>query len=397
MAAKKTDGAEHVKETHKAPGNNGVFVAVVVVAIIAAFVLFGMQPQKEAPEIVPPINPPQTVSPQLAPGAKTLLDALGKVGSFPQTYQIAFKGNVRNTPVNVLLYSYKDGKSAAIETPYNTRTAYWRGNLTIMCEMQKGGLEICANVSGSKGAPQFMLGVGDMFINNTAAKSDLARDRQLVLWNALKVSDVVKNERYASRPCKLLTYGIDYGKLTLEQMREGGIGAGFDMFSATECLDDQFGIPLWINVTFSIAGQNGTFEREVRRFQTPLDGEIVMPVNLASESQLLSAFGASETEWGIMGACTSLNGTDADKCFRNGAADRLAPEYCERIANATLAGQCNAIIAVKTSSPSLCKKAAENRDDCLLQVALDSQNPKTCDGINSTEAREYCLNNTKTG
>lgn len=401
MAAKKNE------ETHKKPTaaeNAGrvkksgksqdlpLVAGVVLIALVAAFMLFGANWGQPA---VPPVKSEGNATVQTHPAADALFGALVKVSDFPKTYQLVFSGEVRNTPITVQIYSYEDGRAASIETPYNTRSIFWKGNETVMCEQEGEAREICANITPGSSTEQYMLGIGTMFIDNSAGATDLERDRKLVGWGAMKFAGAPSEIEIGGRTCTNLAYSLDYNALTAAQLKEVGISTQFDKFSAEECLDTEYGIPLWVNVTYDIGGQTGSLERTVLRLSAPIGENITMPTGLASEGQLLSEISKTEADWIVLGLCGALNGTDADKCYRDGAADSQNPKYCESINNATLGEQCYAIVAVMSYTPDLCSKTGALTDECYLQVAINGESEKPCALITNSTIQEACVNATK--
>lgn len=400
MAAKSTsNNVDEARKKENDAGKQNVGYVVAAIVIFAALAYFALTAAPAGG-----ITPGQGVGnnttvivvakPEDSAAAKLFFSSVDKVANFPSTYSLEFAEKVRNTDVSIVISSYLDGKYAAIVTPYNTRSIYWKGNATVMCELPIDGQKICADVTNDTSTQGYMLHAETLFVNTNTTASDHARDMRLVQWGAMKISSNGSEIEIAGRKCFPIEYKIDYSNLTVSQINELGLSGHFDTVNTTECMDSQFGIPLWLNVSYAIGGQSGSVWKKTLNATAPFEQNISMPQKIGGLDALKSMISKTEASWQIGGACGALNGTDADTCYRQGAADSLMSEYCTKVQNQTSRELCYATVAVMSNNATICSNSGNMSDDCAYQVAVNWQNAGACSLIANQTGRAICANAT---
>ncbi len=381
--------------------------AVVVLVVLAGLMFYigkGMPAQQAAQPNAPivPASPTPVVQQERSAGAKAFLALLGKVSSFPETYEMVFDENVSGIMNEVGLMSFGANKSAVLKTQYDTRRIFWVEGGIIACEKIEGKDELCAGVSGNGSIAAFAAQVERTFVNREGATADLQRDNRLVDLGVLTFPAAPLQENMAGRDCTRITYQLDYSHLTLKQMQELGVNPGdpvisaFKNFKVTECLDAELGSPLSIDVSYQYLGQPISFSRKVTKITTPLPGNVKLPQTLSPEAALAKEFGEAELAVSIYAGCGALAGQEADLCFRQQAVQNNAPQYCDKSLNSTVKYQCYHIIAAVNGKPELCKNAGNLADDCYASVAAVTKNSAYCGMIANKTINADCVNATKT-
>jgi len=385
-------------------------IGIAAILLIAAgiyYVVSNSQPPATAVPpsvVVPKTNQTQiTPKPEMHAGAKALLSSLEKVSNFPSTYQMVFVENISGIMTSVDLKAYGNGRVAEISTPFNNRTIFWIGGQVLVCESTPEKGEMCADVNQTGPIGQLATQIERTFVSRDAAASDLARDTKLVDVGVIKFMAQPAKKTVAGRPCSSIDYRLDYGPLSLDQMREVGVNPNdpvvttFKNFKVNECLDDEFGNPLQLTASYEYLGQPVKFTREFTKVSAPLSGSAEKPSKLVGEAELTKYMSDTEVMLGIYGTCFGYTGEDANNCFAKAAVENDAPKYCDVSANLTLREQCYYVIATRTGNPTLCPKAPSLNDDCYYNVAIALGNSAYCGQIKNATISKECANATKSG
>lgn len=408
--AKAEIAAKNTRESKKQTTNYMYWIIGVAAIILLAAGIYHVasNAQQNTPpantQVPPPATlPPKNQTPQLQTGAKVLLSSLDKVSNFPQTYEMVFFENISGIRTEVDLKSYANGKTAKISTPFNNRTMFWMGGDVIVCESTPENGQMCANVNQSGPIGQLAAQIERTFVNRQGAAVDFARDTKLVNMGAMKFMSQPTKKTIAGRPCTAIDYRLDYGPLSLNQMREVGVDpndpivTAFKNFKVNECLDDQLGNPLQLTATYEYLGQLVKFTREFTKVSAPLSGNAEKPPTLASEAELNRYMTETETMLSVYGMCAGYAGEDANNCFAKAAVENDAPKYCELSKNQTIREQCYYVIATRDAAPALCAKAPSLNDDCYNNVAIALKNSAYCGQIRNATISAACINATKSG
>jgi hypothetical protein len=99
--------------------------------------------------------------------------------------------------------------------------------------------------------------------------------------------------------------------------------------------------------------------------------------------------------------CTPDKSRDVDHCVEQAASARLAPELCDRIADANIRAQCLANVARSTLRVDLCAQArglavdagvlVGVADQCTAAIASEREDPKPCADLTLAIDRSNCI------
>jgi hypothetical protein len=275
-----------------------------------------------------------------------------------------------------------------------TRELLIADNKTLLC-LENTNRRVCSWVSQNSSFKPYADSIKSLLFNREVIESNLEKNEFFIQYGALVFSDDVHEAEYGGRKCNEVSYLLDYGKLTVEQMWEIGLSPNSvevlvtKEFNFTLCIDENTGDVVHKLLAYTAMGEPYYTESLSTKIlwgePTPLE----MGAELSGEADMeefLSALRMSQENY-----LQCLYGEDTDSCIRGEAILSRNENLCELVVNSTIRDICFVNVALEKGEDSLCSMVSgENLDECFMEFAYKNADASYC-GMVSESRRDECM------
>ena len=374
---------ENARNAHEAGAkkNYAVYAVVVILAIVAlAAVVLGMQKPAETKQATP---------------SEFFFESMDKMMNATE-YSLAFSENVSGVENKYAIVRAKNGMFASAENPVDMREFYVLDGGKYACE-KFGNYSVCADMRENSSALNFFNAkLAPKFFGKQQVEQDKEFVAALEKFGAATFDGNFVEKTVGGIKCRQVTYALDYGKLSLDQLNQLGISASspvvtqFSDYRISLCIDEASGIAVQTVLSYKFNNEQRVYTREYTGLEVGGVGELKAPLKLENVAKFEDVFAQANAELAVYSACSGLVESEASKCYIGIALDRWDSSFCSRISAPNEADRCYLMVAVQASQPQTCESAGKLRDDCLFEIGAGSKNPSVCGMIGNASMVAQC-------
>jgi|GEM_PF-4980405 len=377
------DKNENSKAAHEggAKKNHAVYAAVAIVALVAlAAVFFGMQKPPEAKQ---------------AAASEFFFSSMDKMLNASE-YSLEFREIVGGVENKYVIVQAKNGMFASAQNVVDERAFYVLEDGMYACE-KFGNFSVCSDMRLNGSAFKFFeANLAQKFFGKQQVQQDKEFVAALEKFGAAVFDEKIVEKTVNGIECRQVTYELDYGKLSLNQLNQLGIPASspvvtqFSDYKISLCIDEASGIAVQTVLSYKFNNEQRSYTREYAALKVGGAGEIKAPLVLENVAKFEDIFAQASAENAVNAACSGLIEGEAAKCYKGIALDRNDGRFCSRITAPGEASRCYLMVAVQASQAQTCEKAGELRDDCLFEIGAGDKRLDVCAMIVDANRRSEC-------
>lgn len=359
-----------------------VVYAIVVVLAIGALgaVFFGMQEPKEDKSVT---------------ASEFFFSSMDKMKDATE-YALEFRENVSGIENKYVVVQAKSGRFASVENIVDRREFYVLDGGQYACERFLN-YSVCAAMRENGSAESFFnTKLLSKFFGREQVKKDSEFLGMLEKFGAVEFADG-QEAAVNGMKCRQMSYKLDYGKLSLNQLNQLGIAANsplvtqFGDYEISLCIDEASGIAVRTVLSYKFAGERRSYVREYDSLKVGGVGELKAPIKLENVAKFEDVFAQASAELAVYSACGGLVESEAAKCYKGIALDRGDDGFCARISSSGEREKCYLMVGVQAAQPQTCEKAGGLRDDCLFEIGAGGKDASVCAKIGNASLAQECV------
>jgi hypothetical protein len=347
-----------------------------------------------------PVQPPPQQQPASANASEAFISSLYKMRNIGG-YEMSYLETDGPMETQIFLQSNGTQQYGRFDSILDSREFYFDGANTVLCNDYKGRQCYLVATNGSI-FDNYAQSIEAKFIESAAVSSALRTNEKLVQVGAIKFDKAVGRGVIAGRNCTSVSYSINYGGLSINQLRDLGIQpddpsiTSFSSFRTEQCMDDKFGIALRVSLSYSELGKERTFGTLYTSFNDAFSHAVSAPPESASayvsEMQFAQQFNAAQKAIRAAYLCISNDSTatEQDACFRTLAYSSDDSRVCGHVKDPLARDQCYLAIAQTDLSAIGCLFAGSLKDDCYVAVAGGTGDASICDEVTNATLLAAC-------
>ncbi|MCC7552151.1 eight-cysteine-cluster domain-containing protein [Candidatus Micrarchaeota archaeon] len=324
-----------------------------------------------------------------------ILTSLDKQLTLPETYQISYSEKVQGTTLDIFLLK---GETEVVITKseVDTKWVYLNKENTTFCEQMYDEDILCADIINDSRFDAEINDAKTKFINNKLTNEAKNTFNVLIDTKSLDFKGDILERNFAERTCNQIEFQINYQDLSAANLAKIGISSSnplvnkYKNFTQTVCYDDEFGIPLYIKITYFDSGKETVFERTALSFSDN-PPELKLPGEKVNINEFYSYFSDARRELNALVYC--INQEENDGCFKQISYELESSKMCEYIKEETKKYQCLIIALNFDKNPNICNliKSQEDKDACYFELTRNTGNKTYCDYIVDNTIENMCL------
>ena len=397
MAAKETpvernEGTdESVKKT--APGFDSklaILGVAVLLLIGAAFLYFK---NGEGNTVAPPTDPLEL------PSTKLLLGAFEK-GAALETYNLAYTANENSAKTAYRMINGGNASWVSVEGDFGMLQGFFQKgenntSITTMCLTYENET-LCALEKNVTGAPEIAASLKVLFPEKETYRAQKSNIGKLVALGAITMDSQVSEAKVGQFETQLVTYSLDYKKMTVRQLQELGMSPDDPVITAVTdqrvsfWIDRKTGLAVKSRATYLENGAPRGYETEYSKFETSAGEMPAVPEEVESATSFVRFYQNAEKDYTEKTACYSQPASEQDSCFKSVGASKKRWEICKLIKDKGTYESCTLIVAQGTNNHVLCSKLETLADDCYIAVVSETGNYELCKNLKNTSLGESC-------
>jgi hypothetical protein len=371
-------------------GTGELIIGALIIILIAAVAYTYLQ---QPPESKP--------GPQPATGNATdaFITSLYKMRNI-NGYEMSYVETDGPMETEIYLQSNVTHQFGRFDSILDSREFYFDGTNTTLCLDYKG--KRCYLVAKNGSAfDSYAQSIYAKFLESPSVRNSLRTSEKLVQVGAIKFSNQTSSSTIAGRKCTAVSYAINYGGLSIDQLRSIGISpddpsiTSFGNFRLSQCADDEFGLPLSVNLSYSELGKERAFGSLFTSFAEGFDKAVVPPPENSGiyiqETEFAQLFNSAQKEIRAAYLCEAQNSTaERDSCYRTLAYSADDGRVCGHVSDSLTKSQCYLAVAQKLLSPNECAFAGGLADECLISIAGSTGARSLCELISNETLVSEC-------
>jgi eight-cysteine-cluster-containing protein len=273
-----------------------------------------------------------------------------------------------------------------------TRELFLLENQTILC-LENVNRRLCSEVPQNSSFNTYAYTLEGLLFDRKAIRETVETNELFIEYGALVFDDEITPASYLGRECSEISYVLDYGKLTVEQMWDVGISPDSvevlvsKEFNFSLCIDEENGDVLRKLLTYSVFGEPHYTESLSTQLLWGEPSPVEIPDALDDEEDMSGFYSALRMSQNNYVAC--LSGEDADVCIRSEAILSHNEKLCELIVNSTSKDICYVNVALEKGESSLCMSVGNaSRDDCFMEFVWKYNDASYCDSVSEGKKEE---------
>ena len=258
---------------------------------------------------------------------------------------------------NVKIVGAGDTSFVEKTDPVFTTRGYFEPNETILCYEFRGG-EKC-HVTNDSMFQRKAFSLEALVFEDYTTTARKRKLETLIRYGAIVFSEETGEKTVGGRECTEITYVLDYGKLTVEQLHEVGMTMDDPLlkmssqYNYTMCINPEthelleqridyleFGIPVWASMEVTHQDWNNAEQFEI-------------PTESTDEGTFGSFYNMMEAASKEYIIC--MEGTEPEACLLG--------------------------VAIGYSIPTLCEETGEKRDVCLVNIGVGLEDTSYCNKV----------------
>lgn len=274
-----------------------------------------------------------------------------------------------------------------------TRELFLLENQTLLC-LENVNRRLCSEVSQNSSFNTYAYTLEGLLFDRKAIRDTMEANELFVKYGAIVFDDEIGEASYLGRDCSEISYVLDYGKLTVEQMWDVGLSPDSievlvsKEFDFTLCIDEENGDVLYKLLSYSVFGEPHYTESFSTQLLWEEPSQVEMPQELDGEEGMSEFFSALKMSQNNYAAC--LMEEDPDTCIRGEAILSRNEKLCELIVNSTLRDFCYVNVALEKGDSSLCMNVGNaSMDECFMEFAWKYNDASYCENV-SEEKKGEC-------
>lgn len=360
---------------------------IVALALIAIVAIFFLGQWKEQPE-----EPPDPLSSPQATLLLSYIDRMGKADDYALSYE-----ETNDMEKSIELVNKGSDRLITTKTVVDEKKVYRIDGEHYLCVKVAGEDEHCALLENSSTLISYAFRTDGQFLDAKSALKRRENSELLISRGAVTFHGDVEEKEVNNITCSFISYGVDYGKLSIDELREIGLSpadpavAVFSNYTISLCINNDTGVPVETEMSYVYMGKTLLFRRALLSFSFPSGREIAPPSNLTNESTLEYRYGLAEEYVDGIRECNKLEGKEKDSCYSTMAITKDMDHICDEIASETKRDMCLIALVTEEEDISLCDRATKLKDECFAEAAVRFGDRELCDMVGNETLREQCI------
>ncbi|MFA5381665.1 MAG: hypothetical protein WC356_00740 [Candidatus Micrarchaeia archaeon] len=327
-----------------------------------------------------------------------ILNSAEKQVELPNNYYISYLEKVQGIDLNIQTIRFEGDSVVITDSELDKKWIFLNSNENFICEQRKNDIIMCANTTSDERFSLEINSANSRFINTQTTNEAKTAFNTLIEEDALEFKKEIIEKTLAGRTCKEVEFMINYQKVSAGGLSKIGLSSTnpivnkYKNFTQTICYDDEYGVPLYIKLSYLENGKEVIFERETLEFSEAVESSLlVLPTNTTKISDFYTYFAKSRNELNTLANCK--NSENPDVCFKQGSISLENSNLCDYIEDETKKYQCLIIALTFDKNPELCEKIqnAEDKDACYLELTRNTANKEYCNHIINDTIENMCL------
>ncbi len=327
-----------------------------------------------------------------------ILNSLEKQYNLTDAYSITYLEKVQNVELDIEIIKNIEEELVITDSEIDTKWIFFKDEQNIICEQLDDQNTLCANVTNDTRFDIEINSAKTRFTNEKLTNEAKKTFETLIEADVLDFKSEIINKTIDGRTCNQIEFQINYNNLSAGELSKIGLTSGnplvnkYKNFTQTICYDDEYGIPLYIHLSYIDAGEHITFERTATAFSEEINSSVLeLPNETTNISEFYTYFAYARTKLNTIAYCNQAE--DKDSCFKQNAYELKSSDLCNYIEDETKRYQCLIIAINYDANPKLCEKieAQEDKDACYLELTRNTGNKTYCDYIVEDDIENMCL------
>ncbi|MFA6530875.1 MAG: hypothetical protein WCT31_04040, partial [Candidatus Micrarchaeia archaeon] len=298
------------------------------------------------------------------------------VGKNANNYFYQYQEDLAGYKMRTALVQSNGRQMAILETPIAMKKFYYLENDTIMC-ITFEGREACASLNNQTDVTKYSKWLKQQFFTASGIDTQKQMAELLIKKNAITFLTASKSE-VNGKECERITFSVDYGNLTLEDLVLFGITSSSPhKINGELCYDTEANEIYEKSYTYKYLGK----EAATKFTLISADWNYSKPIE-ANGNLTMGAidiyFDASSKENELLSCLSITDSEEKDRCVFSMALGNGYSTICEYAG--TKAGICILNFAAARKDPTMCAQIADSatKDDCYLEVAGAKHDASLC-------------------
>ncbi|MCD6549436.1 hypothetical protein J7K41_01860 [Candidatus Micrarchaeota archaeon] len=329
-------------------------------------------------------------------GYKELINSLELQKNTTVYYQVF---DERSEGLTYHIEGIRDGNRYYIKSvsPFETRWMIKNGTTTYACVQLAGKKEIyCSDVTNNTLFYYEKKNLIEKLTDEDSVEKTILTYEVLKNASALNVS-YPEYRTVAGRECKYFVIKPNYRKLTFTELLKIGLSpnskivTSFNNFTQRLCLDNETGLPLLVNITYTENGIEKQLLRKVVSLSTKVpEDAFTLPGPIDNTTRFINTYRSAKKMLLEYLECRLSNKTDY--CLKQAAYNEKNYRFCLFINDTEYKDGCLVMMAYAADDPDCCNYVTpgENKDICYYQYVSRWGNKTYCDYIMNEELKENC-------
>lgn len=373
-----------------AGGNNALIAAAAVIIVLAAAYLYFSPAAGPAPAP----QPAPTANQMATPEAQLLLSSFDR-GAALTDYSAAYTSTDNGGTLTYKLA--KGGAKSWVEVNggFGSMQGFVGSNNTtdIVCLNYSNSTE-CA-VTGNDAQMQGIAStLRVLLLNPLTYTQQKAQTETLINGGVIKFSPGITSEQVGPFAAQKITYTLNYGNLTVNQINAMGIPNDPALFAITNWhvamwVDKATGMTVKSQASYNSGGVQYSYDTEYAMLQIGTPTLPAVPAAPIGAAEFVNFYATSQQDYSTVLSCEAMTGTDRDSCYKAAATNRNSYGLCQKISDKTQFESCALIVASATNQSAYCQNLSIS-DDCYISVVANTGDYSLCRLLKNTSLGSTC-------